>query len=261
MLMITEKSIFFLRVSRGCLPSDTPPVPALAPAGWRAAAAFHYSSWYRTVQSCSIKNSNIKCNVFYNKIQRQMYWKFSFFKNILFNYSFLYRPVVLENLKSIDVQNPDDSVFPVDFGVIVPHLNDVINATHNPAEQALIHGLWTTKSQRELFVLDSLAACWWASALLMGTRSPSVQLTVREVKCQNIWVTTHSAGPAIAHIHYILHSFQPLSRVITLWLMQVWISVNSSRNITKHWAKYHSPTGAGPQATVNISSIHSNNLG
>lgn len=82
------------------------------------------------------------------------------FLNILFNYFFLYRPVVLENLKSIDVQNPDDSVFPVDFGIIVPHLNDVINATHNPAEQALIHGLWTTKSQRELFVLDSLAACW-----------------------------------------------------------------------------------------------------
>lgn len=60
-------------------------------------------------------------------------------------YSVSFKPVVLENLKTIDVQHPDDCVLPVDSGVIVFHLNDVIDSSHNPAEQTLIHGLRMTK--------------------------------------------------------------------------------------------------------------------
>lgn len=60
-------------------------------------------------------------------------------------YILSFEPVVLENLKAIDVQHPDDGVLPVDSGIVVFHLNDVIDPPHNPAEQALIHGLRTTK--------------------------------------------------------------------------------------------------------------------
>lgn len=54
------------------------------------------------------------------------------------------KPVVLENLKTVDVQHPDDGVLPMDSGIVVLHLDDVIDSSHNPAEQALVHGLRTT---------------------------------------------------------------------------------------------------------------------
>lgn len=53
------------------------------------------------------------------------------------------KPVVLENLKTVDVQHPDHCVLPVNSGVIVFHLDYVIDTSHNPAEQTLVHGLKT----------------------------------------------------------------------------------------------------------------------
>lgn len=61
-------------------------------------------------------------------------------------YLLSFKPVVLEDLKTIDVQHPDDRVLPVDSGVVVPHLDDVIDPSHNPAEQTLVHGLRTTQT-------------------------------------------------------------------------------------------------------------------
>lgn len=54
-----------------------------------------------------------------------------------------FKPVVLKNLKTIDVQHPDNGVLPMDPGVVVFHLDDVIDPSHNPAEQTLVHGLGT----------------------------------------------------------------------------------------------------------------------
>lgn len=64
---------------------------------------------------------------------------------ILVEYLVPYKPVVLENLKTVDVQNPDNRVLPVNSGIIVFHLDYVIDTSHNPAEQTLIHGLKTTQ--------------------------------------------------------------------------------------------------------------------
>lgn len=61
-------------------------------------------------------------------------------------YLLSFKPVVLEDLKTIDVQHPDYRVLPVDSGVVVPHLDDVIDPSHNPAEQTLVHGLRTTQT-------------------------------------------------------------------------------------------------------------------
>lgn len=63
----------------------------------------------------------------------------------LVDYSVSSKPVILENLKTIDVQHADNCVLPVDSGIIVFQLNDVIDPSHNPAEQALVHGLRMTK--------------------------------------------------------------------------------------------------------------------
>lgn len=62
----------------------------------------------------------------------------------LVEFSVSFKPVVLENLKTVDVQHPDNCVLPMDSGIVVFHLNDVIDPSHNPAEQTLIHGLRTT---------------------------------------------------------------------------------------------------------------------
>lgn len=51
------------------------------------------------------------------------------------------RPVVLEDLKAVDVQHPDHRVLAVHSGVVVLHLDDVVDAAHDPAEQTLVHGL------------------------------------------------------------------------------------------------------------------------
>lgn len=51
------------------------------------------------------------------------------------------QPVVLENLKAVDVQHPDHRVLAVHYGVVVLHLDDVVDAAHDPAEQTLVHGL------------------------------------------------------------------------------------------------------------------------
>lgn len=52
-----------------------------------------------------------------------------------------FEPVVLEYLKAVDVQHPDHRVLAVDPGVVVLHLDDVVDAAHDPAEQTLVHGL------------------------------------------------------------------------------------------------------------------------
>lgn len=59
----------------------------------------------------------------------------------------LSKPVILENLKTIDVQHSNDRVLPVHSGIIVFHLNNVINPAHYPAEQTLIHCLRMTKDK------------------------------------------------------------------------------------------------------------------
>lgn len=56
----------------------------------------------------------------------------------------LSKPVVLENLEPVDVQHPDDRVLPVDSGVVVFHLDYIVDSTHDPAEQTLVHGLRRT---------------------------------------------------------------------------------------------------------------------
>lgn len=50
-------------------------------------------------------------------------------------------PVVLKDLKAIDVQNSNDRVFPMNPGIIVFHLNDIIDSSNNPTEKPLINGL------------------------------------------------------------------------------------------------------------------------
>lgn len=50
-------------------------------------------------------------------------------------------PVVLEDLKAVDVQHPDHRVLAVHSGVVVLHLDDVVDPAHDPAEQTLVHGL------------------------------------------------------------------------------------------------------------------------
>lgn len=68
------------------------------------------------------------------------------------NYSVSFKPVVLENLKTIDVQHPDNCVLSMDPGVVVSHLDDVIDPSHNPAEQTLVHGLRTTTALKGIGV-------------------------------------------------------------------------------------------------------------
>lgn len=53
----------------------------------------------------------------------------------------MHSPVILKDLKPIDVQDSNDCVLPMNPGVIVFNLNDIIDSSHNPTEKPLINGL------------------------------------------------------------------------------------------------------------------------
>lgn len=50
-------------------------------------------------------------------------------------------PVAVEDLKAIDIEDADDGVLAVKPGVVVLHLDDGVDAAHDPAEQPLVDGL------------------------------------------------------------------------------------------------------------------------
>ena len=50
-------------------------------------------------------------------------------------------PVVVEDFKAVDIQDTNNSVLPVDGGVRVLDLNNIIDARNNPTKKALIYGL------------------------------------------------------------------------------------------------------------------------
>lgn len=50
-------------------------------------------------------------------------------------------PVVVKDFKAIDIQDTNDSVSPVDCGVIVLDLNNVIDASNDPTKKAFVYGL------------------------------------------------------------------------------------------------------------------------
>lgn len=92
----------------------------------------------------------------------------------------------------------------------------------------------------DTFIRIRIGACGrWLAA---GTEQSSTQTMNShrcdryEWKCHNIsesdvLFAAHSAGLKCAHMHCFLHSLQPLSGVITLWLTLLWISVNRCENI------------------------------
>lgn len=47
-------------------------------------------------------------------------------------------PVVVKDLKAINVQHANDGVFPMKQWVVVFHFNDIIDATYNPAKKSLV---------------------------------------------------------------------------------------------------------------------------
>lgn len=52
-----------------------------------------------------------------------------------------HQPVVVKDLKAVDIQHPDDGVFPMQHWVVVFNLDDAVDAAHDPAEEPLIEGL------------------------------------------------------------------------------------------------------------------------
>lgn len=50
-------------------------------------------------------------------------------------------PVVVEDFKAVDIQDTYNRVLPVDGGVRVLDLNNIIDARNNPTKKALIYGL------------------------------------------------------------------------------------------------------------------------
>lgn len=51
-------TVLYSHAAMWCLLSCTPPVPALGPSQWKAAAIFHCSSWCKTVQNYSHQKEN-----------------------------------------------------------------------------------------------------------------------------------------------------------------------------------------------------------
>lgn len=50
-------------------------------------------------------------------------------------------PVVVKDFKAVDIQYANNSVFPMDRGVIVLDLDDVIDASYNPTKKAFVYCL------------------------------------------------------------------------------------------------------------------------
>lgn len=50
-------------------------------------------------------------------------------------------PVVVKDFKAVDIQYTNNSVFPMNRGVIVLDLNDVIDASYNPTKKTFVYCL------------------------------------------------------------------------------------------------------------------------
>lgn len=50
-------------------------------------------------------------------------------------------PVVVKDLKAIDIQHTNYSVFPMQHWVVVFHLSDAVDAADDPAEKPFIESL------------------------------------------------------------------------------------------------------------------------
>lgn len=56
----------------------------------------------------------------------------------------LCKPVVVKDLKAVDVQHADDRVLAMKQWVVVLHLDNAVDAAHDPAEEALVESLQET---------------------------------------------------------------------------------------------------------------------
>lgn len=50
-------------------------------------------------------------------------------------------PIVFKDFKAVDIQYTNNSVFPMDRGVIVLDLDDVIDASYNPTKKTFVYCL------------------------------------------------------------------------------------------------------------------------
>lgn len=50
-------------------------------------------------------------------------------------------PVVFKDFKAVDIQYTNNSVFPMDRGVIVLDFDDVIDASYNPTKKTFVYCL------------------------------------------------------------------------------------------------------------------------
>lgn len=65
-------------------------------------------------------------------------------------------PVVVKDLKAVDIQHTDDCVFPMKQRVVVFNFNDSVDVTYDPAEKSLILSLQWGKSYKEPKVVQGL---------------------------------------------------------------------------------------------------------
>ena len=85
------------------------------------------------MQNCSKLQENESGSNKFKKQQQQNNTVFSICSSL---------PVVVEDFKAIDLQDTNNSVLPMDGGVWVLDLNNIIDAGNNPTEKALVYGLW-----------------------------------------------------------------------------------------------------------------------
>ena len=66
-------TVLYSHAAMWCLLSCTPPVPALGPSQWKAAAIFHCSSWCKTVQNYSHQKENSSISKIHLKRNRVIF--------------------------------------------------------------------------------------------------------------------------------------------------------------------------------------------
>lgn len=80
-------------------------------------------------------------------------------------------PVVVKDFKAVDIQYTNNSVFPMNRGVIVLDLNDVIDASYNPTKKTFVYCLWEKGHHKFLSVWE------WVPLMDSGClRSPLLTL-------------------------------------------------------------------------------------
>lgn len=65
-------------------------------------------------------------------------------------------PVIVKYLEAIDIQDPNDCVLAMHCGVVVLHLDDIVDVCHNPAEETLVNGLQETQTEGSCLHLPQL---------------------------------------------------------------------------------------------------------